>query len=80
MILDTENGGGDSFLDIFDPPPLMMPKKMGFKWGGSWGWSGPKTHWGMCLVDRIMMMQRRNRHQESREFIVFTQPGRMTIG
>ena len=29
----------------------------GFKWGGLEG-SGPKTHWGMCLLDKIMILQR----------------------
>ena len=42
------------------PPPLLENlKKVGFKWGGggSWGVSGPKTHWGMRLLDKIMILQ-----------------------
>ena len=27
---------------------------MGFKWGGG---SGPKNHWGMRLLDKIMILQ-----------------------
>ena len=30
---------------------------MGFKWGGGPGGSGPKTHWGMRLLDKIMILQ-----------------------
>ena len=29
----------------------------GFKWGGSGGGSGPKTHWGACLLNKIMILQ-----------------------
>ena len=25
--------------------------------GGVWGGSGPKTHWGMRLLDKIMILQ-----------------------
>ena len=44
-----------------DPPPtpptlLENLKKVGFKWGGLGG-SGPKTHWGMHLLDKIMILQ-----------------------
>ena len=42
------------------PPPPHLPqnlKKVGFKWGGSRGGSGPKTHWGMRLLDKIMILQ-----------------------
>ena len=56
---------GGSF---FDPPPHPPPppppplpqnlKKVGFKWGGGGlGGSGPKTHWGMHLLDKIMILQ-----------------------
>ena len=45
---------GGSF---FDPPPLPQNlKKVGFKWGGSGG-VRTKTHWGMRLLDKIMMLQ-----------------------
>ena len=46
---------------IVDPPPHPhLPqnlKRVGFKWGGSGGKSGPKTHWGMRLLDKIMILQ-----------------------
>ena len=41
------------------PPHLPQNlKKVGFKWGGSRGGRGgsaPKTHWGMHLLDKIMI-------------------------
>ena len=61
MIFDPEKGGGGQFYDIFDPPPPSSappPLKVqtGFQvWGG--GGSGPKTHWGMRLLDKIMILQ-----------------------
>ena len=59
MIFDPKKGGS-----IFDPspqppPPPHLPqnlKKVGFKWGALGG-SGPKSHWGMCLLDKIMILQ-----------------------
>ena len=39
------------------PPPPSKPQKSGFQVGGVWGGSGPKTHWGMCLLDKIMILQ-----------------------
>ena len=52
MIFDPKKGGS-----FFAPPPLPQNlKKVGFKWGGVWG-SGPKTHWGMRLLDKIMILQ-----------------------
>ena len=47
--------GGGHFLT---PPPHLPQnlKKVGFKWGGLGG-SGPKTHWGMRLLDKIMILQ-----------------------
>ena len=43
--------------DQLKPPHLPQNlKKVGFKWGGLGG-SGPKTHWGMCLLDKIMILQ-----------------------
>ena len=41
------------------PPPPHLPqnlKKVGFEWGGLGG-SGPKTHWGMRLLDKIIILQ-----------------------
>ena len=56
VIFDPKKGGGH-FFDIFDPPPTSVNlKKVGFKWGGLGG-AGPKTHWGMLLLDKIMILQ-----------------------
>ena len=39
------------------PPYLPQNlKKLSFAWG-SLGGSGPKTHWGMCLLDKRMILQ-----------------------
>ena len=38
------------------PPPPSKPQKKGFQVGGPGG-SGPKTHWGMPLLDKIMILQ-----------------------
>ena len=60
MIFDLKKGGGS---DIFAPPPPHPPSKApnsGLQVGagaGGGGGSGPKTHWGMCLLDRIMILQ-----------------------
>ena len=56
MIFDPTKGGGH-FFDTFDPPPKAP--KSGFQVGGGgvWGGSGPKTHWGMRLLDKIMILQ-----------------------
>ena len=54
MIFDPKNGG----VIFWTPPPLPQNmKKVGFKWGGGLGGSGPKTHWGMHLLDKIMILQ-----------------------
>ena len=59
-------GGRGHFFDIFDPTPTTNPPPPSFKtskkWvssggGGSRGGSRPKTHWGMCLLDKIMILQ-----------------------
>ena len=59
MIFHPKKGG--SFFDIFDPPhtppPPSKPQKSGFQVGGGLGGSGPKTHWGMCLLNKIMILQ-----------------------
>ena len=57
MIFDPKKGGV-IFFDIFAPPPPLPQKlqKVGFKWGGLGG-SGPKNHWGMRLLDKIMILQ-----------------------
>ena len=65
MIFDPKKGGV-IFFDIFDPPPHPHPPpppislKTSKKWvssGGGLGGSGPKTHWGMRLLDKIMILQ-----------------------
>ena len=32
-------------------------KKLVFKWGGGSGQCGPKTHWGVLLLDKVMILQ-----------------------
>ena len=61
MIFNAKNGGGH-FLTPPPPPsfpPLPQdPRKVGFKWGGfGGGGCGPKTHWGMRLLYKIMILQ-----------------------
>ena len=62
MIFDQKKGGV-IFFDIFDSPPHPPPPpsvKTSKKWvssGGGLGGSGPKTHWGMRLLDKIMILQ-----------------------
>ena len=55
MIFDPKKGGGH----FLTPPPHLpqKPQKVDFKWGGVLGGSGPKTHWGMRLLDKIMILQ-----------------------
>ena len=54
MIFDPKKGG--HFFDIFDPPLPQKLQKGGFKWGGGvWGGSGPKIHWGMRLLDKMIL-------------------------
>ena len=58
MIFDPKKGG--SFFDP-PPPPPRTSLKTSKKWvssGGGLGGSGPKTHWGMLLLDKIMILQR----------------------
>ena len=59
MIFDPKKRGGH-FFDIFDPPPSppSKPQKSGYQvGGGGLGRCGPKTHWGMRLLDKIMILQ-----------------------
>ena len=63
MIFRPKKGGGDfsTFLTPLPPAPLP-PLKSSKKWvssggGGVGGGSEPKTHWGMCLLDKIMILQ-----------------------
>ena len=56
MIFGQKLGGGG--LSTFLTPPLKSPKKrVSSGGGGGLGGSGPKTHWGMCLLDKIMILQ-----------------------
>ena len=52
---------GGHFLTPPPPPPPPPPSlKTSKKWvssGGGLGGSGPKTHWGMRLLDKIMILQ-----------------------
>ena len=63
MIFDPKKGG--SFSSTFltprhpptppPPPPPSKPQKSGFQVAGS-GRVRPKTHWGMRLLDKIMIL------------------------
>ena len=56
MIFDPIKGGF-----IPPPPPPHLPQNLKKVTGrGDWvggGGSGPKTRWGMCLLDKIMILQ-----------------------
>ena len=58
MIFDPKKGGGHFLTPPIPPtpPPPSKHQKSGFQVGGSGG-SGPKTHWGMRLLDKIMISQ-----------------------
>ena len=62
MIFDPKKGGV-IFLDIFDPPqpppppPPRKPEKSGFQVGGGLGGGRKKTHWGMHLLDKILILR-----------------------
>ena len=58
MIFDPKKGGSQFFYDIFDPPPSLRSSKKWVSSEGGLGGSGPKTHWGMCLLNKIMILQR----------------------
>ena len=59
MIFDP-NKGGVIFSTFLTPPPPPPPSlETSKKWvssGGGLGGSGPKTHWGMHLLDKIMIL------------------------
>ena len=59
MIFDPKKGGGHFLTPPPRPPPHLPQnlKKVGFKWGGGLGGSGPKTHCGMRLLDKRMILQ-----------------------
>ena len=54
MIFDQKKGGVIFSTFLTPPPP---PPKKGVSSGGGLGGSGPKTHWGMRLLDKIMILQ-----------------------
>ena len=61
MIFDPKKGGVifSTFLNPTPTPPTPPPPPPQ-KWvssGGGLGGSGPKTHWGMRLLDKIMILQ-----------------------
>ena len=62
MIFDPKKGGV-VFSTLLTPPPhrlatsLKKSKQVGFKWGGGLGGSGPKSHWAVHLLDKIMILQ-----------------------
>ena len=64
MIFDPKKGGVIFSTFLTPPPPPHPPPhpslKTSKKWvssGGGAGGSGPKTHWGMPLLDKIMILQ-----------------------
>ena len=67
MIFDPKKGKIHDFrpkkggVDFLTPPPAPPPSlKTSKKWvssGRGWGGSGPKAHWGMRLLDKIMILQ-----------------------
>ena len=59
FVISNPKKGGSFFDPPPTPPPPHLPenlKKVGFKWGGLGG-SGPKPHWGMRLLDKILILQ-----------------------
>ena len=60
MIFDPKKGGVIFSTFLTPPPPPPPSLKTSKKWvssGGGLGGSGPKTHWGMRLLDKIMILQ-----------------------
>ena len=59
MIFDAKKGGVIflTFLTPPSPPPSLKGSKKWVSSGGVWGGSGPKTHWGMRLLRKIMILQ-----------------------
>ena len=54
MIFDPKQG-----VDSPPPQPPNLPQKLqkvGVKWGGLGGF-GSKTHWGICLLDKVTILQ-----------------------
>ena len=58
MIFNPKKWGGVYISTFLTPPPPSKAQKSVFQvGGGSGGGSGPKTHWGMRLLDTIMILQ-----------------------
>ena len=59
MIFDPKEGGVifSTFLTPPHPPPSLKGSKKWVSSGGGLGGSGPKTHCGMRLLDKIMILQ-----------------------
>ena len=61
MIFEPKKRGGSFFPTFLTPPPPApppsKPQQSGFQVGGGLGQSGPKTHWAMCILDKIMILQ-----------------------
>ena len=55
MIFDPKKGG--VIFSTFLTPPHPPPPKKWVSSGGGLGGSGPKSHWGMRLLDKIMILQ-----------------------
>ena len=54
---DPKKGG--HFFNIFEPPPHPPPSKApkrGFQLGGGLRGAEPKSHWGMQLLDKILIL------------------------
>ena len=61
MIFDPKKGGGHFLTPPPHPPPVPTSFKSSKNWvsrgGVRGGGSGPKTDWGMRLLDKIMILQ-----------------------
>ena len=60
MIFDPSKEGCRFSTFLPPPPPHPTSLKSSKKWVSSWGGlgrSGPKTHWGVCLLDKMMILQ-----------------------
>ena len=57
MIFDPKKGGGHFLTPPLNPPTSLKSSKKWVSSGGGLGGSGPKTHGGMRLLDKIMILQ-----------------------
>ena len=49
---------GGHFFTTPPPHPTLISSKKWVSSAGGLGGSGPKTHWGMCLLDKIMILKK----------------------